>query len=579
MADEKVALQVDLETGKVTGEVANLKRELREAQRDAMAVAEQFGATSKEAAAAAKRAADLRDRVGDAKALVEAFNPDRKFQAFSTALQGVAGGFSAVTGAMGLLGVESEDTEKMLMKVQSALALSQGINSILELKDQFTNLVAVLGNVSVVQKANAVANTLAAGTMRLFGAATVQTGTAFNVLKGAIIATGIGALVVLVGTAISAFQEWNSEVERAAEKQKELQDSIKKLNDVELQGSLDYIEREQKLAIARAKARGDSNEQIAKMEQEFNNSRIRMYERSNKELNQFDLQTVENDKKIKDLKVENEINRLNAEAEARKKAEEKAKKRAEENAKAAEEERKRKEQERFDEELRIQTEHDIRRAQIDVARQQNHSKYEDKKTEITTVNLQNRVSAEINAKAKEIENEKAGAEAKKKIAEYEANARIVVAGEVAKTLMGLSQLAGEQTQVGKALAIASTTITTISSAVEAYKRGMEIPYVGMILAPINAGIALAAGYAQIRKISAIKIPNGGGGMSSVSMPSASMGGGGITPNPITTTNTSLDSNTINELGNKTNRAYVVESDNQSAVRRAERLSRAGVLNI
>jgi len=51
------------------------------------------------ARAAAKRASELKDRIGDAKALTDAFNPDAKFKALTASLSGVAGGFAAAQGA------------------------------------------------------------------------------------------------------------------------------------------------------------------------------------------------------------------------------------------------------------------------------------------------------------------------------------------------------------------------------------------------------------------------------------------------------------------------------------------------
>ena len=92
---------------------------------------------SEQAKEAAKKAADLKDRIGDAKSLTDAFNPDAKFKAFAGALQGVAGGFSFVTGAMGTLGVKSDEVEKMLLKVNSAMAMVQGLNALGESVDAF----------------------------------------------------------------------------------------------------------------------------------------------------------------------------------------------------------------------------------------------------------------------------------------------------------------------------------------------------------------------------------------------------------------------------------------------------------
>ena len=122
----------------------SLKAQLREAQADVAALSEKFGATSKEATDAAKAAGILKDKIADAKDLTDAFNPDAKFNALSSSIGGVLNGFQAYEGAMGLIGVESEDLQKTLLKVQSAMALSQGIQGALEAKDSFVQLGAVV---------------------------------------------------------------------------------------------------------------------------------------------------------------------------------------------------------------------------------------------------------------------------------------------------------------------------------------------------------------------------------------------------------------------------------------------------
>ena len=148
----EVGVKITVDGSEATKSVGSIKSQLKEATAELISMREKFGDTSDEAVAAAKRVAELKDSIGDAKAMADAFNPDAKFKAFGAALQGVAGGFSAVQGAMGLLGSESEDVEQMLLKVNSAMALSQGINSVLEAGDAFKNLGAVLKSFSVVQK-------------------------------------------------------------------------------------------------------------------------------------------------------------------------------------------------------------------------------------------------------------------------------------------------------------------------------------------------------------------------------------------------------------------------------------------
>ena len=177
---ENLNLNVNINTTGAEGSIGSLKKQLREAQNEVVALSDKFGATSREAVNAAKKAAELRDRIGDAKALTDAYNPDAKFKALTAALSGVAGGFGAVQGAMALFGKESEDVQKTLLKVQSAMALSQGLQSVGESIDSFKQLGAVIRT---------------------------QVVSAFSTLRGAIIATGVGALVVGIGLLVANFDK------------------------------------------------------------------------------------------------------------------------------------------------------------------------------------------------------------------------------------------------------------------------------------------------------------------------------------------------------------------------------------
>ena len=145
MAEKKV---IELE---VKDNLGNLKQQLKQAQVEVQTLSEKFGATSAAAVEAAKKAAILKDKIGDAKALTDAFNPDAKFKALSGTLTGVAGGFSVVTGALGAFGTQSEDVEKALLKVQSAMALASGAQAIGESIDSFKQLGAVIKSTSIFQ--------------------------------------------------------------------------------------------------------------------------------------------------------------------------------------------------------------------------------------------------------------------------------------------------------------------------------------------------------------------------------------------------------------------------------------------
>jgi hypothetical protein len=200
MENKIVNLQVNDNINETTNSVKSLKAQLREAQNEVNSLSEKFGATSKQAVEAAKQAAKLKDQIGDAKALTDAFNPDAKFRALTSSLSGVAGGFAAVQGGMGLMGVESADLEKQLLKVQSAMAVSQGLQSIGESIDSFKQLGAVLKNTSVVQKV--LTTTTAAYTF-----VTEASTAGLKLFRLALIGTGIGAIVVGLGLLIANFDK------------------------------------------------------------------------------------------------------------------------------------------------------------------------------------------------------------------------------------------------------------------------------------------------------------------------------------------------------------------------------------
>jgi hypothetical protein len=181
MANEQiVAIKITTDAAGANETVKGYKAQLREATAELVNMSMKFGETSKEAADAAKKVAKLKDSIGDAKALADTFNPDKKFVALGGALQGAVGGFSALQGAMGLFGGQSKDVEQALLKVQSVMALQQGISGVAGAMDSFKLLSnEIKGNVTK----------------------------AFSTLKGGIAATGIGLLVISLGLLIANFDK------------------------------------------------------------------------------------------------------------------------------------------------------------------------------------------------------------------------------------------------------------------------------------------------------------------------------------------------------------------------------------
>jgi hypothetical protein len=225
MENKIVNLQVNDNIDETTKSVVSLKTQLRLAQQEVAELSDKFGDTSREAVEAAKKAAILKDRIGDAKALTDAFNPDAKFNALSSSLGGVASGFAAYQGAMGLVGVESKDLEQQLLKVQSAMAIAQGLQGLGEARDSFKQLKAVGVN-------------------------------AFNAIKTAIGGTGIGLIVIAAGAIYAYWDDIKEAVSSVSAEQKNLNAISKQNLDTE-QKKLDTIGSQDNILKLQGKSEKD----------------------------------------------------------------------------------------------------------------------------------------------------------------------------------------------------------------------------------------------------------------------------------------------------------------------------------
>ena len=207
----------------------SLRSQLRQAQADVAELSDKFGATSKEAIEAAKRAGQLKDAIGDAKNLTDAFNPDAKFSALSGSLSGVASGFSAVEGSLALAGVQSENLQETMVRLQAAMALSQGLQGLGESIDSFKQMGAVAKN----------------------ALAGIRTGIA---------ATGIGLLLVALGAIVAYWDDIKEAVGGVSNEQETLNQQSQTNLDIEQQ-KLDTIGSQDNVL----KLQGKSEKEILKI--------------------------------------------------------------------------------------------------------------------------------------------------------------------------------------------------------------------------------------------------------------------------------------------------------------------------
>jgi hypothetical protein len=198
--------------------VKNFKTQLKEAKNEAQLMVITFGEFSAEALAAQKKVAELSDKMDDFNDRVKALNPD-KFAKVQTVVNGVASGFAAAQGAMALFGTESEDLQKQLVKVQGAMALAQGLEGLGKVQQQFTTLAK--DSIQGVIKA-------------------------FSTLRGAIIATGIGALAVALGLLVTYWDEIKEALTGVSKEQTKVNNAMRDSVATE-QGNIQKLQSYQKL--------------------------------------------------------------------------------------------------------------------------------------------------------------------------------------------------------------------------------------------------------------------------------------------------------------------------------------------
>ena len=577
MAIEKV---IDIKVqGNADEAVGSLRSQLRQAQAEVAELSDKFGVTSKEAAEAAKRAAQLKDQIADAKNLTDAFNPDAKFKALSSSLAGVAGGFAALQGAQALFGSQSKEVEQTLLKVQSAMAISQGLQTIGESVDSFKQLAAVAKSYSIVQKlvtagqwlwnAAIMANpigAIVAGVVALIAAGVALV----NYFKDSSAAAAKNTAAVDANQKALANQSKTLERNSSELQNKQNQelamakasgasaDSIRALELKLIDEKIAYEKSARAVAfntyeknknyLASLKA-ADADEEVIKKQQETTNKSILDYNKQNQNVQKaFDeRRDIQNRHQVEILQAQTSHNKEIADKnkEATSKAKEDAK---EARLKEIEDKKKKDEEDKkiFEETLKTQAEKEKKiqeeaQAILDSLKPKEtpteklQREFEEKKAILeaagkSTFELEMQHNSDLEnldaeQKQKELDKEKAQSDAKLKLAEAEANAKKVLFAKTSETLNKGADLLGKNTAAGKAMAAAAALINTYQGISAELATKTVTPFeIGLKIA--NVAIIAATGFKSVQDILAVQIPGGGGGGGGGT--SAPSGGGGMT---------------------------------------------------
>ncbi len=506
MAEKKISLDLEINKGGSDKTVKSIKTELREAKEEAIALARKFGELSPEATKAAAKLASLKDEMGDLNQAVNGLNPD-KFQRIATLTNGVVRGFQAASGAAVLFGKTGEDIEKTIAKLQATMALADGIQGVMDARKQFV----ALGNQikgSVVK--------------------------AFSTLKGAIIGTGIGALVVALGLLISNFDKVKQYVLNlfpglaklgdyvtdligmftdfigvTTEAGRALSDSIADQQTAleKLNGWLDRnLDKYDKFTAAKFKADQDYKAKKLELDKQLNDGLNQLeYNQALKELQ--DQKTRAINRADQDRQIAKD--ELNAKIQA-------DRDKANQDRKTAAEKRIAELNEANDLRLEIlKEEQAIREKNLKDNRDANQKRLDDNIAamveEERLLNEANDAKLEILKEENDIR-EKYRQEELLKEKEYQANLKSLKLSALEATfelLYAVNQQGQDATEAqqekafnrNKALAIAETVISTFLSAQKAYASQLTIPSPDApIRAQISAGIAVASGLAKVLTI-------------------------------------------------------------------------------
>jgi len=262
---EQVELELVLKGGaKSVRTMAELEKALEDARNEIKGLdkdSERF----KELATAIQQASS---EVKTLEKQMEGLEPQQKAEAFLKMGEGIAGGFAVAQGAMGLLGIESEDLEEIQVKVQSAISIAMGVRMMSEAALMATTAKRVLIEKTTLVSAKLMSAATAVWTFIQGGltASITATSIALAALRVAIVATGIGALVLGVIALTGAVAEWVGGTDEATEGQKKLEKQATKVNE-SLKKQAGYIRERRDLAKKLRDSESDEETAVIKAEQ------------------------------------------------------------------------------------------------------------------------------------------------------------------------------------------------------------------------------------------------------------------------------------------------------------------------
>lgn len=252
---ETIDIQIKSNAPEVTKETTSLRQQIKELRKEM----ESCAVGTDEYTVALQKLANVTHDYKDQQEEIRNSAGDlgTVFDNLQNVSSNVAAGFSAVNAVTTLFGANSENLQKVMVKLQAGMALVQGMKGMEGMSKDMKHLITSVKAMITSTKTQTAANKALATSEGTVTTATKATSTAMKGLKKAILATGIGVFIVLVGELAAHFEDL---VKLFKSNKKEAVDYGEVLDD--LTEKHQKQNKELELKLAKMKLEGKSYEEL-----------------------------------------------------------------------------------------------------------------------------------------------------------------------------------------------------------------------------------------------------------------------------------------------------------------------------
>lgn len=144
MAKKELALEISVDSKEALQSVTDLRKQFAEVEDALFNMAGAGKKNTEEFKKAQLQAASLKQEIDNINTSLDTLKPAAMAAAFTNVTTGLASGFAGAQGAMALFGAEGEDLQRTLVKVQSAMAIAEGVRGLSGLREGFSVLGTVI---------------------------------------------------------------------------------------------------------------------------------------------------------------------------------------------------------------------------------------------------------------------------------------------------------------------------------------------------------------------------------------------------------------------------------------------------